>query len=337
MSTIFLRSNKIYYLVVDSPNGTRRWISTKTRNRSEALRKLAEYELNAIQQYSSPKLSEFIPELLYYVKNNFAPGTLNIYQKSFNTFFRHIGDIYIDKINHRHIDQFKSQRLETRKKTTVNIEIRALRAGFETALRWQLIKFNPFKGIKNCPVDEAMPLFISPDEYRLLLQNVQELWLKQMIVLGTLTGLRRNELLYLQWKNIDFNNRILYVFSTPTFRTKNGKKRIVPLNDTAFKLIHHCYEVRTNDFVFSFPNGVPVAPQHVSRMFKRYVRKLGLNPELKYHSLRHSFASWLVQKGASLYEVQKLLGHSNPRVTEIYSHLLPNTMHHVVQSIDPAM
>ena len=72
---------------------------------------------------------------------------------------------------------------------------------------------------------------------------------------------------------------------------------------------------------------------NVTRMFHKYAVKLKMDRRLHFHSLRHSFASLLVQRGVSLYEVQKLMGHSNPRVTEIYSHLVPEAMHGAVEKI----
>jgi site-specific recombinase XerD len=65
----------------------------------------------------------------------------------------------------------------------------------------------------------------------------------------------------------------------------------------------------------------PIKQDFISKKFKKYVIKAGLNPKLNFYSLRHTFPSWLVQRGVSIYEVSKLLGHSDIKVTEIYSHL----------------
>ena len=67
---------------------------------------------------------------------------------------------------------------------------------------------------------------------------------------------------------------------------------------------------------------------------EKYVRKLGLQENLNYHALRHTFASWLVQDGVSIYEVQKLLGHADVSTTQIYSHLQPETLHRTVERLD---
>jgi len=72
---------------------------------------------------------------------------------------------------------------------------------------------------------------------------------------------------------------------------------------------------------------------YLSKRFKRYVHIAGMNPKLHFHSLRHTFATWLVQDGVSLYEVQKLLGHSSIAVTQVYSHLQPEQLHATVNRI----
>ena len=335
MSTIFKRTNGIFYLVLDLPDGSRRWISTKTRNRSDALRKLAEYESNPKLSERFLTLSEFISELMPFVQSNLQIGTAEIYEKSFRYFLQFLSDIPINKITHRDIDRYKIERLSKVSKTTINIELRSLKAGFEHSVRWGILSANPFRGIKLFSIDEKPPLFLSPQQYKTLLLSVTEPWLKQMIILGAVTGLRRNELLCLTWRNIDFNRRVIYLFPTPTFRTKNGKARVIPLNESAIKILQHCYESKTGESIFSFTGGRPVTGHHVSNTFKKYVKLLNLDPRFSFHVLRHTFASWLVQNGATLFEVQTLMGHSNSRVTEIYSHLLPHTLHHVVQLIDP--
>ena len=85
--------------------------------------------------------------------------------------------------------------------------------------------------------------------------------------------------------------------------------------------------------VFHDTQGKPMKEGTVSQRFKRYVRRAGLNDKLHFHSLRHSFASGLVMSGVSLYQVQKLLGHSTSRTTEIYSHLLPQQLHKEVNGL----
>ena len=88
----------------------------------------------------------------------------------------------------------------------------------------------------------------------------------------------------------------------------------------------------TGEYVFSL-NDTRILESRVTHKLKDYIRLAQLNHKLHFHSLRHTFASWLVQDGVSLYEVQKLLGHSNIAVTQVYSHLQPETLHSTVNRI----
>ena len=86
----------------------------------------------------------------------------------------------------------------------------------------------------------------------------------------------------------------------------------------------------TNVFARS---GNRLSQSYVEHKFKQYVRSAGLKENLKFHSLRHTFATWLVQNGASIYEVQKLLGHSDIKTTQIYAHLMASELHSTVNRI----
>ncbi len=92
-------------------------------------------------------------------------------------------------------------------------------------------------------------------------------------------------------------------------------------------------QLKNDRLVFTI-DGSPAKPSYVSKTFKKYVIKAQINPDLKFHSLRHTFASWLVQRGVSIYEVSKLLGHSDIKVTEIYAHLKPENLRNAVELLN---
>jgi site-specific recombinase XerD len=118
------------------------------------------------------------------------------------------------------------------------------------------------------------------------------------------------------------NRGVIHIQSSPRFKTKQGKQRTIPLNSTALELLRGKRERQAGEYVFTLDGNGRISCDWVSHLFKRYVRKANLaDDRVHFHSVRHSFASWLVQGGATLYEVQKLLGHSSSKVTEIYSHL----------------
>jgi hypothetical protein len=135
---------------VDLKDGSRRWISTKSKNRSVALRKLAEEEANPIT-VSAMRLSEFKEDFLAYAKTVFSPGTNKIYRQALTHFEKSAGDLCLDAVKPKHIDLFKSQRLNAVRPPTLNIELRTIRSAFYTAQRWGYIKENPFRRWAPCP------------------------------------------------------------------------------------------------------------------------------------------------------------------------------------------
>jgi integrase len=149
--------------------------------------------------------------------------------------------------------------------------------------------------------------------------------------------MRRGELINLRWKDIDLQRRLLHIESNPTFKTKQGKRRTIPLSDVAYHLLMSKHRTSFHEFVFTL-KGKPIFDNWVTNKFKWYVYEAKLaDDRLHFHSLRHTFASWLVQDGVSLYEVQKLLGHSNITVTQVYSHLQPEGLHATVNRISIAL
>jgi len=125
------------------------------------------------------------------------------------------------------------------------------------------------------------------------------------------------------------SNRIYYVGYY-----QDGRRRTVPLSETAMYLLNAPRGKSTSEYLFTL-NGKRINAGWVTHLFKRYVRHAGLNDRLRFHSLRHTFARWLVQDGVSLYEAQKLLGHSSSAVTEVYSHLQPEQVYSTVNNPEP--
>jgi integrase len=127
------------------------------------------------------------------------------------------------------------------------------------------------------------------------------------------------ELLKLSWDQIDFSLKKLTLWNQDHI-TKSKKIRVVPLNKKALEILTKRQEVSKNCRVFTY-NKNEINPDYLQHKFKDYLLKAKLNSKLHFHSLRHSFASWLVQGNVSIYLVSKLLGHSSVKTTERYAHL----------------
>ncbi|KAA0088801.1 site-specific integrase [Paraburkholderia sp. T12-10] len=147
--------------------------------------------------------------------------------------------------------------------------------------------------------------------------------LPNFVKLALHTGCRKNELLKLEWSRIDFERRVLQLEPQ---NTKNGKRRVVPLNDEAVSTLLaqrewvRCYAPKSR-WVFAVASGNRLTT--LQKGFRAACDRAGIE-NFRVHDLRHTFASWLVMAGVSLYVVKDLLGHSSITVTERYAHLAPH-------------
>ncbi len=138
---------------------------------------------------------------------------------------------------------------------------------------------------------------------------------------SVLTGYRISESLNVQWKDIDLGTRKIVTANRDSFSTKSGRDRVIPINDVLLPMLQKRFSVDGKSTLVFHRRGFPLDRVSITHKFKRLVRDCKLCPEYKWHSLRHTFASWLVQSGVPLYTVSKLLGHSQISTTQIYAHL----------------
>jgi len=181
---------------------------------------------------------------------------------------------------------------------------------------------------KNIKYDNRKTRYLTPDEAERLLAAlaVRSKQTHDMAVLALYCGLRAGEVCGLDWSDVDLSNKML------TMRdTKSSKTRTVPMPDQVQEMFKGQKAGKGNVPVFVGADGGRLAK--VSKTFPRTVADLGFNEgvtdrrqKVTFHTLRHTYASWLVQAGAPLLTVQKLLGHSTIRMTERYSHLAPDNL-----------
>jgi integrase len=278
-------------------------------------------------------LSKFMDQFLEYSKSNYRPGTVWIYKRTEELFIEINGDIPLEQITAFHWDKYQSIRLQQVSPVTVNIELRTLCSVLNKAFRWEMIDHNPFARLPLCRVPEKYPEYFTEEEFQVFHNATGKDWYKDILKFAVLTGMRRGEITNLRWKNIDLDKRIIHVVSSPTFKTKAGKKRIVPIHNKLVPILRIRLNHDPEKFVFTHC-GRKVKESYVTHRFSDYKTMSGIQKNgLHFHSLRHTFASWLVKEGVSIYEVQRLLGHSNIAVTEIYSHLQPCQLHNAVNKL----
>lgn len=252
------------------------------------------------------------------------------------------------------------QKLELAPTTTAR-KLSALRSFYRFLLREDHVEQNPFSGLSLPKKGNYLPQILSVTEIGTLLDAPQaydaqqtssknpkiKIWREYMVardaaILELLysTGMRINELVTLPEERIDLLSGVARV------RGKGKKERLCPLGSPAERALIKNLELRENVWliegrrdvrspVFLNKNGGPITARSIERMMKKYVLFCGLNAELTPHSLRHSFATHLLDAGADLRSVQELLGHASLSTTQIYTHVSVERLKEVYQRAHP--
>ena len=190
---------------------------------------------------------------------------------------------------------------------------------FNCAIRWEVtgIDKNPSAGIDLFQENNKRERYLSPDEAQRLfvaLEQSESKHLKYIITMLLLTGARKNEVLQARWSDFDLQQRIWSIEFN-----KSGKMRYVPLSDGMLQPLEIIPQVKGNPYLFPNPKtGKPYV--QIWHSWDTARKRSGLE-DVRIHDLRHSFASFLINNGRSIYEVQKLLGHTQIKTTQRYSHL----------------
>ncbi len=192
----------------------------------------------------------------------------------------------------------------------------------------------PTLKIKVPQTDNRRQRFLTHEEARQLLIEMKKrsLQLYEISLISLHTGARADEIFSLTWGNIDLDRDQISLMDT-----KNGKNRPAFMTKEVSHILNGKNAGNHNDLVFPSRTGGKI--HQISKSFDRAIQKLGWNKDITdrrhrivFHTLRHTFASWLVENGENLYTVKELLGHSSLQMTERYAHLGNNTLKKAIQN-----
>ena len=239
---------------------------------------------------------------------------------------------------HQLISQLKAKNLSA---VRINFYIRYLKKIFNDAVKWDYLMVNPMKKLEVMKPLPRSPTYWLPNEVsKFLTANADDEYYELFLV-ALNTGLRRSELLGLQWDKVDFEKGFLEIVRTrdryglkPT--TKTGKIRHVPANETVLTTLRKLREEkRAMDYVFVGHKGNPPCVRHISnRMFKRAIDRAQVK-RIRFHDTRTTFAANFCMRGGNIYTLSKILGHSTVEMTaKRYAHLHVNYLKDAVGIID---
>jgi len=330
MSCIIKRPSGIYYGVY-SYKGKRVWRSTRARTHEEAIHIVNRIGIK-YESWKNLTILQLQANLLDVLEGTLAPGTLQIYKNALKMFAEVLDDLYLMSITPYHIEKFKSARLKQVSPQMVSIEFRTLKAAFSRAVKFGMIETNPFKDVRDVKIPEKEPRILSKEEFEHLTRVIGDQPLKYILIVAVYTMMRAGELIHLRWSDIDIERGFIHLKNQEGFTLKGRRGRSIPLNQSAIDALRRLQ----NDSVYVCEREItfrrPVAS--LSRRFKMYARRAGLPEEIHLHSLRHTGATWLSQKGVPIFFTQKILGHSSISTTLIYTRRDDEDLRKAIQQLD---
>ncbi|MCG2678278.1 tyrosine recombinase XerC, partial [bacterium] len=279
-------------------------------------------------------MEEYITKFSNYLKGekNVSPHTLKSYSSDLDDFLNFLKKekipLRIRYIDHLIIRRFLAS-LQKRglSHTTMARKLATLRSFFRFLCREEDLEINPALGTRTPKIAKRLPKFLALSEIFTLLESPDEksiLGLRDRAILELLyaTGMRVSELVGLNVNNVDLLGGVAKVWG------KGRKERLVPFGREATQSLYKYLKRRETlhpgegeKGLFLNKSGARISARSIRRLLDKYVKKASLSQKISPHTLRHSFATHLLDAGADLRSVQELLGHTSLSTTQVYTHL----------------
>ncbi|MFH1269465.1 MAG: tyrosine recombinase XerC [Candidatus Omnitrophota bacterium] len=286
-------------------------------------------------------MDRYIEKFVRYleIEKNYSRHTIENYKLDLNDFNKFLGEAALDKVDYlllrKYLALLKERTLSSR---SVGRRLSALRSFFKFLVREGFLKTNPITVLSSPKQEKHLPLFLTEEEVSKLIGAVKlnnERDYRDRAVIETFysTGIRVSELVGLDIEDIDFIAGIIKVMG------KGKKERIVPVGEIALTAIRSYLDKRKKekqpDALFLNKNGTRITDRGIRNVINKYIRMASLKHGVSPHTLRHSFATHLLNRGADLRSVQELLGHVNLSTTQIYTHLTTEKLKSVYDKAHP--
>jgi integrase len=243
----------------------------------------------------------------------------------------HFGKYHLSTVTARDISAFHTKEKQRTSATTANHFMTLIKRMFNLAVKWGFLDKSPAAALDKFKEPPNRERYLTKDELPRFLKALefQEDRLSvAAIKLLLFTGGRRGEILSLQWHQVKLDEKRLFL---P--HTKNGKSRSIILNDRAMDIIKTLKaekdnSKRTKDSEYLFPSRKGAKKPHINDLRTPFGKtcEAAEIEGMRIHDLRHSFATLAIQGGASLYDVSKLLGHSDVSMTQRYAHMVDDSL-----------
>jgi tyrosine recombinase XerC len=284
-------------------------------------------------------MERYIEKFLRYleIEKNASPHTIVNYKLDLNGFKDFLKEADVAQVDHlflrRYLASLKEKRLTAR---SIGRKLSSLRSFFRFLVKEGYAQANPTDAVSSPKLEKTLPRFLTENDVVRLIEAPDQETLKGLrdrAILETLysTGMRISELVSLREDNIDFISGTLKVFG------KGKKERLLPVGERALRAIRNYIRKRkgATELIFLNKNKKPLGARGIRKMFDGYIAAISLKEHISPHTLRHSFATHLLNRGADLRSVQELLGHANLSSTQIYTHLTTDRLKSIYEKAHP--
>jgi len=271
------------------------------------------------------------------IEKNASVHTILNYKLDLTEFGNFLKDTSIDKVDYlslrKYLAHLKEKNLKSR---TLARKVSCLRTFFKFLSREGYIKTNPATLLLTPKLDKRLPQFLTEDEINKLLDSPPKddiSGLRDRAIMETFysTGMRISELVGLNLDDVDFISGVVKV------RGKGKKERLLPIGEKALTALRHYLDKRKEKTkeIFLNKGGTRITDRGVRDILEKYIKLTSLKENISPHTLRHTFATHLLNHGADLRSVQELLGHVNLSTTQIYTHLSTERLKNIYDKTHP--
>ena len=285
-------------------------------------------------------ISQFISDYLSYleIEKGLSLNTILAYQSDLIAFFDYLNaekEVILDELKRKDFSFYiKNLAKNEINPSTITRKIASIKGFFKHLCHKRIIKTNPSISITSPKLPKRLPKVLSTNELDNILKENLPLEHYAIIELLYSAGLRVSELTELELKNIDLSQKVIKVFG------KGSKERIVPIGKKCSEIVQKYLKKRelialkynSKPYLFLTNDGKKITRQRVYKIIHSLGDIVGKN--ISPHTIRHSFATHLLERGADLRVVQELLGHASIVTTQLYTHISKKTLREVYFKIN---
>ncbi len=316
--------------------------TTRKQARDRLTRRLGEVRADTyvnprdVERKRGPTFNDFADRFL---KEHPGRRRSDHYPNSIKRIVPYFDGVPIREITRADLDRFRIRLMTERVErldgplspTSVVKLLRTAHRIFKMAVRWGVIEINPAAELEKPSIPRPKTRFLTYEEFEALEAAAPE-WLGPILRMAVATGMRLKEVVGLRWSDMNRSAGVVHVSED----SKTGR-RDIPMSDTVRGVLDGLVRHLRSPMIFVDDQGNDYTSERrrgqITATTSRAMRAAGIE-DASFHTIRHTAAAWMVQDGVSLYEVQHVLGHSTPVMTQRYAHLQPDHLRRAVSAVD---